>query len=354
MTNYDNDNLTAPSAERRDRSPVLPDVFLVGAPKSGTTAMSEYLGMHPDIFMARKEMHFFGKDLQFGRRFYRRDRAAYLSEFSGRREQCRAGESSVWYLLSKRAAVEVREFNPQARIIIMLRSPAVMLYSLYQQFRYDGNEHLPTFEAALQAEAARSRGECISRKTYLAQGLIYHRVPRYTEQVCRYLEVFGRHRVKVIIYDDFAADIARVYKETLEFLGVDSSFTPNEFKVINGAKTFKPSALASVLSEPWLRAAAVRLALRLPRPVFRTMQNFESALRKRQTSFQPAPPLASETAARLRQEFTPEIQQLSELLDRDLTHWNRERQPEEARAIGSPHAAPAATQSQPARTPALA
>jgi hypothetical protein len=347
------DNLQLPNSAHRGLAAALPEVFLVGAPKSGTTAMSEYLGMHPDIFMARKEMHFFGKDLEFGRRFYRRDRAAYLAEFAGRSERRRAGESSVWYLLSKRAAVELREFNPQARVIIMLRSPAAMLYSLYHQFRYDGNEHLPTFEAALQAEAARSRGECITRKTYLAQGLMYHQVPRYTAQVCRYLEVFGRHRVKVIIYDDFAAETARVYKETLEFLGVDANFGPSEFKVINGAKTFKPSAVASVLSEPWLRATAVKLGLRLPRSVFRTMQNFESTLRKRQTSFQPAPPLARETAERLRQEFTPEVEQLSELLDRDLTHWNRELQLEEGRIIGSPQSSRAAVQSQAVEAPAL-
>ena len=91
---------------------MLPDVFLVGAPKSGTTAMAEYLAAHPDIFMAKKEMNVFGGDLQFGAQFYRRDIRAYLEEFGGRTTQRRAGEASVWYLLSKQAAEEIKAFNP--------------------------------------------------------------------------------------------------------------------------------------------------------------------------------------------------------------------------------------------------
>src|SRR5215469_15660817 len=94
-----------------------PNFFLVGAPRCATTAMSQFLGEHPDIFMARKELHFFGSDLRFSSRFYRRDLRAYLSEFDGKRPSDHlAGESSVWYLYSAQAASEIREFNPEARI----------------------------------------------------------------------------------------------------------------------------------------------------------------------------------------------------------------------------------------------
>jgi len=72
-----------------------PDFFIVGAPKSGTTAMADYLGAHPKIFLARKEMHFFGSDLRFGPQFYRRDLGAYLAEFDGWKGQRRVGEASV-------------------------------------------------------------------------------------------------------------------------------------------------------------------------------------------------------------------------------------------------------------------
>ena len=107
-----------------------PDVFIVGAPKCGTTAMAEYLESHPEIYMAKKEMNVFGADLRFGAQFYRRDLQAYLEEFDTRNGEERAGEASVWYLFSRHAAAEIKAFNPDARIIIMLREPAEMLYSL--------------------------------------------------------------------------------------------------------------------------------------------------------------------------------------------------------------------------------
>lgn len=107
-----------------------PDVFIVGAPKCGTSAMHQYLAAHPDIYMAKKEMHTFGGDLRFGPQFYRRNLHEYLAEFAARQGQRRAGEASVWYLFSTQAAAEIHAFNPEARIIIMLREPAEMLHSL--------------------------------------------------------------------------------------------------------------------------------------------------------------------------------------------------------------------------------
>src|SRR5262245_31385392 len=139
-----------------------PDFFIVGAPRCGTTAMFRYLSRHPEIYLPdRKEMHFFGSDLRFGPQFYRRNMENYLAEFASRNGELRAGEASVWYLFSKTAADEIRDFNPAASILIMLRQPAEMLHSLYYMFRYDRNEHLSTFEEALDAEPARKAGRLV-------------------------------------------------------------------------------------------------------------------------------------------------------------------------------------------------
>ena len=103
----------------------LPDFFIVGAPKCGTSALGEYLRKHPDVFMARKEMHHFGADLHFGSQIFRRKEGAYLAEFDAWNGQLLAGEASVWYLYSTQAAAEIKAFNPKARIIIMLRELSV-------------------------------------------------------------------------------------------------------------------------------------------------------------------------------------------------------------------------------------
>ncbi|MFQ5570582.1 MAG: sulfotransferase, partial [Rhodothermales bacterium] len=112
-----------------------PDFFIVGAPKCGTTAMFRYLQEHPEIYLPKKEFHHFGSDLRppnyQGRN---RDRAVYLSLFAGVTTEKRIGEASVWYLYSKKAAREIKAFAPEADVIIMLRNPVEMMYSLYSLF----------------------------------------------------------------------------------------------------------------------------------------------------------------------------------------------------------------------------
>lgn len=300
-----------------------PDFFLVGAPKCGTTAMAQYLAARPDIFMARKEMHFFGSDLHFRRQFYRRNLEQYLAEFEGWKDQARGGEASVWYLFSKRAAAEIKEFNPNARIVIMLRDPVEMLHSMYYTFRWDGNEHLPTFEEALAASEDRRAGKRIKRQAYFLQGLVYGEIARFAEQVRRYFNSFGRERVHVVVYDDLAVDINAVYRHTLDFLEVNSTRVENYFDPINSNKFVKSSAMRTIMSEPLLRSATLAIRPLLPRFIFGALQKVDEKLRKMNSRDGQRPPLAPELRQRLQREYAPEVDRLSELLGRDLTHWSR-------------------------------
>jgi len=286
--------------------------------------MDQYLSQCPDIFMARKEMHTFGSDLRFGPQFYRRTVEEYLAEFETTGGQRCAGEASVWYLFSTKAAEEIKAFNPDARIIIMLRDPVEMLHSLYYTFRWDGNEHLPSFAEALAAEKERRAGRLHSRQTYLAQGLVYRDTVRYVEQVIRYFDVFGRDRVHVIIYDDLARDAATVYRRALDFLGVDSKHAPNDFKAVNGNQYVKSTALRSVLSDPIVRSAILAIRPLLPRAAFHGMQKIDAAVRKFNSRPAGRPVLEPELERELRAEFAPQVEELSALLGRDLTHWSSE------------------------------
>lgn len=299
-----------------------PNFFIVGAPKSGTSALDHYLGEHPDVFMARKEMHFFGKDLWFAPKIYRRNLEAYLAEFEGCREDQTAGEASVWYLFSKEAAREIREFNPEAKIIIMLREPVQMMYSLYHQFRYDDNENLGTFEEALDAEKERKRFQCLSRQSYFPQGLIYRETASYSEQVQRYFEVFGRERVQVILFDDFVADPGAVTRQTLKFLELKPEGLKSDFAPVNSAKKVRSRALRWVLREPILRTAILKLRPALPR-TFALLQRLESRIQKLNTRYEKSAPLSEATREKLRREFVPEVERLGQLLGRDLSAWSR-------------------------------
>ena len=291
--------------------------------------MAHYLAAHPGLFMARKEMHFFGSDLQFGRQFYRRTQDEYLQEFRGGNGRRLAAEASVWYLFSTRAAWEIKAFSPDARILIMLREPAEMLHSLYGYFRFDGNEFLPTFAEALAAEPERRGGRRLGRRTYFPQGLAYRQTVRYAEQVQRYFEVFGRSRVRVVIYDDFAADAAAVCRETLEFLGLDPSRLKTDFAIVNPARQARNSVLQALLRDPLVRSAALAVRPWLPRFAFTAIQAVEARVSRFNVRPAPRPPLDPVLRRQLRRDFAPENAALSRLLGRDLVAWQEHDHPGE-------------------------
>ncbi len=209
--------------------PKRPNFFIVGAPRCGTTAMYEYLRQHPEIFMPlRKEPHFFGSDLIITPKFfdYTQNMKEYLGLFAAAQNEKRLGEASPIYLVSRLAAAEIKEFSADAKIIIMLRDPVDMMHSLHAHAVYAGGENIEDFESALDAEEDRKRGLRVPKGNGLADSLFYREVAKFSEQVGRYFQVFGRENVHIIIYDDLRDDTAGVYRETLRFLGVNPDFQP--------------------------------------------------------------------------------------------------------------------------------
>jgi len=295
-----------------------PDFFIVGAPKCGTTAMSSYLEQHPEVFMAVKEPHFFGTDL--ASTWFVRDEEGYLSLFSAAREEKRVGEASVLYLYSERAAREIKAFEPRAKIIAMLRDPVEMMHSLHSQLLFQGTEDIEDFGAALEAEEDRRRGLRIPAKNHLIQTLFYREIARFTEQVRRYLRVFGRENVHVIVYDDFRADTAAEYEKALRFLDVDPGFRP-ELEVVNPNKRSRNKVLQVILQNPPLVVRWIVRALTPRRVRWKLIEVFKTY----NSRYEPRDPVNPELSERLRTEFAPEVERLSELLGRDLTHWSRTR-----------------------------
>ena len=295
-----------------------PDFFIVGAAKSGTTAMYTYLKQHPEIFMPRiKELNFWGRDLTF--RFGRIKKDEYLSLFHEVRNEKRVGEVCIWSLYSKSAPFEIKEFSPSAKIIVMLRNPVEMIYAMHSQFLFDGHEDIENFKDALEAEEDRKRGLRIPKGCQLVEGLFYREVVKFSEQVKKYFDVFGRDNVHIIIFDDFKADTAGVYKDTLRFLDVDDSFEP-EFKVINPNKVVRSKVLRDFLRDPppVVRKIGKRL---VPKPL---RQQIMKGLWRLNIKYVPRPPMDPELKRQLQEEFKPEVEKLSELLGRDLTHWVEE------------------------------
>jgi hypothetical protein len=293
-----------------------PDFFIVGAPKCGTTAMNGYLRQHPQIFMPeRKDITYFGTDLQF-----RRPRILleeYLSLFKYANGARRIGETSVWYLYSKKAAQEIKSFAPSARIIVMFRNPINMLYAQHSQFLYNCNEDIVSFEAALEAEVHRKQGKRIPQQSHFVEGLFYRETIKYSEQLERYYEVFEPKNVHVIIFDDFKRETAKVYHETLTFLDVEASFQP-KFQIINSNKTLRSKHLQQLLIAP--SPVLVKILHKITPNSLRG--RVAQRLRKLNTRYVDRPALDPVLRRRLQVKFQPEVQRLATLLGRDLSSWS--------------------------------
>lgn len=266
--------------------------------------MYAYLRQHPEIWVSvHKEPHFFGSDLTPLPGAIREE-PLYLELFAGAGDRPRAGEGSVWYLLSEKAASEIRAFAPAARIIVLLREPAQMIHSLHSLFTRTGNEDLAALEDALAAEPERRNGRRIPPGAYLPEGLLYTHVARYADKVERYFEAFGRENVLCILFDDLVRDTPGVYRRTLEFLGVDPGFTAE--------------------LEP--RKANERARMLAIRQLTRTSPEVRSRIQFKEIRLHdggPRVPLAADVAAQLREHFTDDVARLGALLGRDLGAWTR-------------------------------
>lgn len=304
-----------------------PNFFIVGAPKCGTTSLHEYLQRHPDIYMPfYKEPHYFGSDL-LGSRFeqFRDKPERYLKLFRDATTEKRIGESSPWYLVSQRAASEIKAYDAQAKIIIMLRNPVDMMYSLWSQFRYSGNEQIEQFEEALAAEPARKQGKLIRRAAHCINGLFYYEMASYSGQVKRYFDTFGQDNVHVIIFDDFKNDTARAYRGVLEYLDVNPNFT-TQFDVANPNKEVRMEMLQNLIlstgfSLMLLKDKLTYLATTNHLFPYKFRTGTVKSVIDVYTKYEKRSPLLPEIRLRISREFKPEIDNLSQLLDRDLSHW---------------------------------
>jgi len=222
------DQTTADVRHPRAREGRLPDFFIVGHPKCGTTALYEMLRSHPAVFMPEiKEPWYFSTDLYEHAPPRPQGIAASLEEYIGlfaaAGDGQRIGEASPHYLWSHTAAAEIAKVQPEARIIAILREPASFLRSLHLQFlevHYETEEDL---RAALELEDERRRGRALPRYGYWPQLLLYSEHIRYVEQLRRYHEVFAPEQVLVLIYDDFRTDNDQTVRRVQRFLGVDDT-----------------------------------------------------------------------------------------------------------------------------------
>jgi hypothetical protein len=215
----------------------LPDFLVIGAQKSGTTSLYDYLAAHPAIVPAM------GKGVHYFEEHYTRGLGWYRSRFPFRTGAKLSGEATPAYLFYPTVPERVARDLPTVKLIAVLRNPADRAYSHYQHERASGVEELP-LAAALSAEGDRLRGEeARVRKdvTYVSFPLLHYSYRTrglYAEQIERWLRVVPRERLLILQAERLFADPAIVMNEVTSFLGLNS-FAFGHYTVQN-ARHYEP------------------------------------------------------------------------------------------------------------------
>jgi hypothetical protein len=302
-----------------------PDFFVIGAGRSGTTAIYTYLKAHPQIFMPEvKETWHFCTDFIARRKGqlmekYRAD-DAYFSLFADAKPGQRVGDATPAHFFSNIAAQNIQAYDPHAQFIVMLRSPIDTVYAIHNNLWINGDEDIASFEEALAAQADRQQGKRIPPSMRaMVEALYYYEIVTYTKHLQRFFALFPREQLHIIIFDDFVANTSKAYRGALEFLNVDSDFV-TDFRPVNTNMHVYSPRLRVFMEQPpkWLMTVS-----NVFRPVLKPIY---WRVRKLNEVRKPRPPMNPETRRRLQIEFTPEVERLSELLGRDLTHWVQPKQ----------------------------
>jgi hypothetical protein len=308
------------------RLPRVPDFFIVGHAKSGTTALYEMLRSHPQIYMPElKETRYFARELhprsQLGKRKQPDTLEEYLELFAAAEPAQRTGEASPSYIRSYTAASRIAQLRPDARIIAILREPASFLRSLHLQLLRAHVETETDLRRAIAMEAARRREQEQSGGG-VHQGLMYSEHVRYVTQLQRLRAAFPDEQVLVLVYDDFRADNEGTVRQVLRFLDVDDR-VPVQVTEANPTESLRSPRIYRLVRSLYMgngpAARAVKAVTKTVTP--RRLRHEAIAIQRQAQRGRPSPPDEA-LMLELRRRFKGEVVALSEYLDRDLvTLW---------------------------------
>jgi len=302
-------------------TPGMPNLFIVGAPKSGTTSLYEWLKGHPDIFMSPfKEPCYFARDLAWEKSgYYLRhgaDRERYLGLFADAGAAARRGEASTRYLYSREAPRLIADETADPRIVAMVRNPIDMIASLHAHKVAAGTEDLD-LRGALAAEDDRRQGRRIPNNSNPRLSTYRDRA-RFGEQLARWLEVFGPERVKVLVLEQVIPDPAPEFGALLDFLDVDPEYRPESFAAHNPAHGSRGGPIGSLARSRVVQFAAWRLVPRVlgeARTLELVRRVVQSPVLRRKSARAAVPP---DLRRQLEGELAEDVELVSKLVGQDL------------------------------------
>jgi hypothetical protein len=287
---------------------MLPSVFIVGAPKAGTTSLYHYLKQHPEVFFPEtKELNFFSAPDILGQGLYYKTRIirkleAYETLYRDAGNAQIRGDASVSYLFYPAVPTKIKEMVPDARIIIMLRNPVERAYSHYLM-----DKKLGYVKASFEDIVS-------GRSTHKLQGLYYQQyveVGLYADQVQRYLDSFGEKQVHIVLFEDFIKDPLTVFQKVSLFLEISDEYEPQLDKH-NVFSHPGNKLLGGIYGSDFFRKP---VKLLLP-------ESWSERIRRLILSNRKKPSLSQEVREKLWKVYVSDVDKLSTILKRDMyDYW---------------------------------
>ena len=291
----------------------LPNFLLVGAARSGTTSLYNYLRQHPDIFLSNpKEPHFLVADrVREAITDVVTDFDDYRHLFDGGTGKRIRGEASVLYLYYYEDAIaRIRAcLGRDVRIAMVLRNPVDRAFSAYQYMaRYQDREDADSFGEALDRETRRRQEGRVNPLMY------YRALSAYGDAVEAYLDAFDH--VHVMLHDDLLAAPGEVLGALMEFLGLERGFQFDTGARHNASGwMWAHPWIKALVNRPWPPRVAFMAAKKHLPGLYRPVRRVARRVLSRRESLDP------ETRDALLRYFEPDIKRLASLIGRDLGHW---------------------------------
>lgn len=278
---------------------IFPDFFIVGAPRCGTTSLNEYLNNIPQIYMCKKECGFFSE--------YSNGRVEsydeYRNLFSTAKQNQLIGESTAIYLRDPDTPEKIHNANPDAKIVIMLRDPIERAFSHYLMYIKNGYETKPfskKFKIYLENKKKDDFYDYIMMPSF------------YFDSVSQYIKIFGKEKIKIIIYEEFAQNTSDSVYQVLDFLNIKSKPPTNIGKKYNDFSHPLGKSQNFLLSNKISKNLGRKL---LPKSTRISIKNILSDKSEK-------PTLEKDDVLKLQELFSQDVSSLESLFERKLPWKN--------------------------------
>jgi predicted nucleotidyltransferase len=317
------------SSEKKKRTdikkdPLIPDFLIIGAGKSGTTSLNNYLQQHPEIFIPElKEPNFFAYENLTIEHFSTSkedvshfhtsitDLNKYLDLFKPAHPAQLKGETSNTYLYYEGAAERIKQYNPDMKLIAVLRQPAGRLYSRFLHLARENRTPTQNFADCLNRDSIWWK-----RNDLVKEGF-------YFKYLSRFYELFPKENIRIYLYEDFQSKRQDVLRDIYTFLGVSEFNPPNVDVTYNESGFIKNSFLNKIYGQNGMLINAVKKVL--PENAVSKVKNnlfVQKIFNKLRSKNLVKPKLDSKLKKQITEEiYGDDIRNLQNLLQRDLSHW---------------------------------